>query len=63
MCEEVGELSGEDYQRYLADVRIPSMIDKRLSDAYWECNWEAVSEAAHTLLREYLNMGSRRTVL
>lgn len=31
------------------------MIDKGLSDTYWECYWEAVSEAAHTLLREYLD--------
>lgn len=30
------------------------MIDKGLSDIYWECYWESVSEAAHTLLREYL---------
>ena len=48
--EEVGELSEEEYQRYLTDVRIPNMIDKGLSDIYWE----SVSEAAHTLLREYL---------
>ena len=52
--EEVGELSEEEYQRYLTDKRIPNMIDKGLSDIYWECYWEAVSEAAHTLLREYL---------
>ena len=52
--EEVGELSEEEYQRYLADKRIPNMIDKGLSDIYWECYWESVSEAAHTLLREYL---------
>lgn len=53
--EEISELSEEDYQRYLADVRIPNMIDKGLSDIYWECYWEAVSEAAHTLLREYMD--------
>lgn len=53
--EEISELSEEDYQRYLADVRIPNMIDKGLSDTYWECYWEAVSETAHTLLREYLD--------
>lgn len=53
--EEVGELSEEEYQRYLADVRIPNMIDKGLSDTYWECYWEAVSEAAHALLCEYLD--------
>ena len=35
-------------------VRIPNMIDKGLSDTYWECYWEAVSEAAHALLCEYL---------
>ncbi len=52
--EEVGELSEEEYQQYLADKRIPNMIDKGLSDTYWECYWEAVSGAAHTLLREYL---------
>lgn len=53
--EEISELSEEDYQRYLADVRIPNMIDKGLSDTYWECYWEAVSETAHTLLREYMD--------
>ena len=53
--EEISELSEEGYQRYLADVRIPNMIDKGLSDTYWECYWEAVSETAHTLLREYLD--------
>lgn len=52
--EEVGELSEEEYQRYLADKRIPNMIDKGLSDIYWECCWEAVSEVAHKLLHEYL---------
>lgn len=52
--EEVSGLSEKDYQRYLADVRIPNMIDKGLSDTYWECYWEAVSEAAHALLCEYL---------
>ena len=52
--KEVGELSEEEYQQYLADRRIPNMIDKGLNDIYWECYWEAVSGAAHTLLREYL---------
>ncbi len=52
--DEVGKLSEQDYQKYLADKRIPDMIDKHLSDTYWECYWEAVSEVAHTLLREYL---------
>lgn len=52
--EEVGELSEQDYQKFLADKRIPDMIDKKLGDHYWESYWEAVSEAAHTLLREYL---------
>lgn len=51
--EDVGELPEEEYQRYLADERIPNMIEKGLSDTFWECYWEAVSEAAHTLLREY----------
>ena len=53
--EEVGELSEEEYQRYLADKRIPNMIDKGLSDTYWECYWEAVSGAAHELLKDYRN--------
>lgn len=52
--DEVGELSEQDYQKFLADKRIPDMIDKNLGDYYWESYWEAVSEAAHTLLREYL---------
>lgn len=52
--DEVGELSDQDYQRFLADKRIPDMIDKKLGDHYWESYWEAVSEVAHTLLREYL---------
>ena len=52
--DEVGELSDQDYQKFLADKRIPDMIDKKLGDHYWESYWEAVSEVAHTLLREYL---------
>lgn len=52
--DEVGELSEQDYQKFLADKRVPDMIDKNLGDYYWESYWEAVSEAAHTLLREYL---------
>ena len=51
--EEVGALSEETYQCFLADKRIPDMIEKGLSDTYWECYWESVSETAHVLLREY----------
>lgn len=53
--DEVGKLSEQNYQKFLADKRIPDMIDKGLGDYYWESYWQAVSEAAHTLLREYLN--------
>lgn len=52
--DEVGKLTEQEYQRFLADKRVPDMIDKNLGDHYWESYWEAVSEAAHTLLREYL---------
>lgn len=52
--DEVEKLSEQEYQKYLADKRIPDMIDKNLGDYYWESYWEAVSEAAHMLLREYL---------
>lgn len=52
--DEVGALSEEAYQKYLADKRIPEMIGKKLGDTYWESYWEAVSETAHMLLREYL---------
>ena len=51
--DEVDELSEQGYQKFLADKRIPDMIDKKLGDHYWESYWEAVSEAAHTLLGEY----------
>ena len=52
--DEVGKLSEKEYQEFLADKRIPDMIDKNLGDHYWEIYWEAVSEAAHTLLHKYL---------
>lgn len=53
--DKAGELSEQDYQKFIADKRIPDMISKNLSDIYWECYWEAVSETAHTLLSEYLS--------
>lgn len=56
--EEVGALSEETYQHFLADKRIPDMIEKGLSDTYWECYWASVSETAHTLLREYLSQNA-----
>lgn len=52
--DEIGELSEAEYQQYISDKRIPDMVEKNFSDTYWECYWEAVSEVAHTLLREYL---------
>ncbi len=52
--DEVGKLSDEDYQKFLVDKRIPDVIEKNLSDHYWESYWQAVSEAGHALLNEYL---------
>ena len=53
--DEVGQLSNEDYQKFISDKRIPQMISKNLSDTFWECYWESVSEVANTLLKEYLS--------
>lgn len=53
--EEVGALSDQDYQKFLADKRISGMIQKNLGETFWECYWQAISEAAHTLLREYVD--------
>lgn len=52
--DEVGKLSDEDYQKFLVDKRIPDVIEKNLSDYYWESYWQSVSEAGHALLNEYL---------
>ena len=61
--DEVGELPEQDYQNFVADKRIPDLIDKKLGDHYWESYWEAVSEAAHTLLREYLGKNTHSQLL
>lgn len=53
--DEVGQLSNEDYQKFISDKRIPQMISKNLSDTFWECYWESVSEVGNTLLEEYLS--------
>ena len=54
--DEVSKLTEEQYQAFIADPRIPEMIQSKLSknEPYFESYWESVSECAHQLLREYL---------
>ena len=54
--DEVSALTEEQYQAFIADPRIPEMIQSKLSknEPYFESYWESVSECAHQLLREYL---------
>lgn len=51
--EELADFSDEEYQQFISDTRIPGLIDDKLGSTYWEGYWEAVSEAAGDLLREY----------
>ena len=52
--EDVAKLSPEMHQKFITDPCIPELIDKQLGDLHGETYWEAVSEAAATLISKYL---------
>lgn len=52
--EETETLNEEEWQRFISDARIPEEINAGLSDTYQSEYWNAVCEAAHKLLNEYL---------
>ena len=52
--EDAEKLNEEEWQRFISDARIPEEINAGLSDTYQSEYWNAVCEAAHKLLNEYL---------
>ncbi len=52
--EETETLNEDEWQRFISDARIPEEINAGLSDTYQSEYWNAVCEAAHKLLNEYL---------
>lgn len=59
--EETETLNEEEWQRFISDARIPEEINAGLSDTYQSEYWDAVCEAAHKLLNEYLEKHSEET--
>ena len=59
--EDAETLNEDEWQRLISDARIPEEINWGLSDIYWEEYWNAVCEAAHKLLNEYLEKHSEET--
>ena len=59
--EDAETLNEDEWQRFISDARIPEEINAGLSDIYWEEYWNAVCEAAHKLLNEYLEKHSEET--
>lgn len=59
--EDAETLNEDEWQRFISDARIPEEINWGLSDIYWEEYWNAVCEAAHKLLNEYLENHSEET--
>ena len=57
VCEwdEAEKLEPEQWERFISDKRIPERIKNNLSDGCQSEYWKAVSETAHTLLKEYLS--------
>lgn len=56
--EDAEKLNEEEWQRFISDARIPEEINAGLSDTYRSEYWNAVCEAAHKLLNEYLEKHS-----
>ena len=52
--EDAETLNEDEWQRFISDARIPEEINASLSDTYRSEYWNAVCEAAHKLLNEYL---------
>lgn len=59
--EDAEKLNEEEWQRFISDARIPEEINASLSDTYQSEYWNAVCEAAHKLLNEYLEKHSEET--
>ena len=59
--EDAEKLNEEELQRFISDARIPEEINAGLSDTYRSEYWNAVCEAAHKLLNEYLEKHSEET--
>lgn len=59
--EDAEKLNEEEWQRFISDARIPEEINAGLSDTYRSEYWNAVCEAAHKLLNEYLEKHSEET--
>lgn len=59
--EDAETLNEEEWQRFISDARIPEEINASLSDTYRSEYWNAVCEAAHKLLNEYLEKHSEET--
>lgn len=53
--DKVAALTEENYQKLIADNEIPQMIEKSLSDYYWESYWDAISDVSHRLVNKYIN--------
>ena len=52
--EDAEKLNEDEWKRFISDARIPEEINAGLSDTYRSEYWNAVCEAAHKLLNEYL---------
>lgn len=52
--EDAEKLNEDEWKRFISDARIPEEINAGLSDTYQSEYWNAVCEAAHKLLNEYL---------
>lgn len=59
--EDAETLNEDEWQRFISDARIPEEINAGLSDTYRSEYWNAVCEAAHKLLNEYLEKHSEET--
>ncbi len=54
--EELNQLTDEQYEKMIQDLRFPERFQKALSknDHYWESYWETLSEVAHEFVKQYL---------
>lgn len=59
--EDAEKLNEDEWKRFISDARIPEEINAGLSDTYQSEYWNAVCEAAHKLLNEYLEKHSEGT--
>lgn len=54
--DEIGQLTDEQYDRMIRDLRFPERLQSALgkNDHYWESYWQTVSEVAHEFVNAYL---------